>query len=160
MIKIHWILLVAIVSIFFSSCAPAYKMRGTFNPEDHEPFLGDGSSSISGQAFLKTRGGDVKYAAGNQIFLIPATAYTNEMFTAGATRRVDPSSFDYRLRNYTKITVGDGEGRFSFANIKAGNYYVLTTITWAAGRYAQTGGDVFQYVTVEDGENKNIILTR
>src|SRR5688572_1071163 len=36
-----------------------------------------GTGVIDGQAFLRTRGGDVKYGAGSAVFLLPLSAYTS-----------------------------------------------------------------------------------
>ena len=44
------------------------------DPAEYAPFLEEGTGVVSGQAFMKTRGGDVKLGAGNTVTLDPITA--------------------------------------------------------------------------------------
>ena len=110
---------------------------------------------------MKTKGGDVKYAAGNDIFLIESNRYTDELFSASMSgKRVDTSSINPSLRGYVKKAIGDGEGRFHFDNLAPGRYYVFTTIKWNVNKYRTTGGDVIKGVNIPDGKTIDVVLTR
>lgn len=91
-----------------------------FDESALQPFAGKGTSTITGQAFLKTAGGEVRYGAGNDVSLIPVTPYTTERVKAFVAAR-DPilagilaQFIDLRLHKYTRKVVADGSGNFEF----------------------------------------------
>lgn len=102
-----------------------------------------GHAIVRGQAFAKTVGGDVKYGAGNEIELMPMTAYVADcdlLLSAGAI-----SGCAGKIAPYVRRVIADGEGRFEFDDIAPGKYLVETVITWGVpGPYGieQTGGAV------------------
>jgi hypothetical protein len=125
--------------------------------------LQPGKGTITGQAFKKTVGGDVKYAAGNTVTLYPVTPYFREVLALWPQR--NPPSVevvvDSSVFNFKKTTVADGEGRFSFTDLAPGEYYVETMITWGipTGHGIETtGGNAFATATVMDGKNTPLIL--
>lgn len=108
-----------------------------------------GTATIEGQAFSKTRGGDVKYAAGNTIYLIPLTAYARECYRLKGTGFI--TSCDQKLYGHARTAVGDGEGRFRFDHVKPGDWHLATNIVWEVPTgygLATTGGWVVADVTV------------
>jgi hypothetical protein len=136
-----------------------------FAPEEYAPFKAEGTATVSGQAFLKTRGGDVKYAAGNPVYLIPSTEYTRQLTSAQTA--AGPRDLIVRLdarMNYRQTTA-DGEGRFSFEALPAGDYFVLTYAIWEvpspdAWGLTRTGGWVRALVRVRaSSQIKNVVVT-
>jgi hypothetical protein len=122
------------------------------------PRMGSGTASITGQAFLRTRGGDVKTAAGEQVILNPLTSYSKEWYAlskAGAPI-AEP---DERLKIYYIQQVADATGRFTFKNVPAGAYFVTTTIYWEAPGAGLQGGRVADLVTLTEGQTLEIILS-
>ena len=133
-----------------------------FDEAEFQPYAGVGSSAITGQAFLKTRGGDVKFGAGCEVLLIPFTTYTQEnverVDKGEALEALDPRYFIYR-----KKTLADGNGNFEFRDIPAGAYYLACSINWEApGPYGlyKTGGWAITQTSVAAGETIKVILTR
>ena len=128
------------------------------------PKMGTGTATVRGQAFLKTRGGDVKYAAGNEIHLLPITSYSNQWYREAILPNRPMAKYDPRYKQYITTIMGDGEGRFEFKNVPAGNYYLSTIVAWEyiAGRgYSYpTGGNIVKKISVENGQELRIILTR
>jgi hypothetical protein len=130
-----------------------------FDPDEYAPFAEQGTASISGQAFLRTRGGDVKYGAGSRVTAEPLTTYSqNWLGRAGAgTRPPHPA-----VRKYRRETIADAEGRFSFTNLPAGKWLVLSEVTWevVTSRYSSstTGGPVGAMVELGEGEEKSVVL--
>lgn len=132
---------------------------------EYAPYAGQGTGSLIGQAFLKTRGGDVRYAAGNDVYLNPVTSYSTEWFDVAIRGGQPISEGDPRVQAFTRTTVADGEGRFEFNNLPAGDYYVVTWVFWevpsgAYGGMTTTGGPVGSKVTVRDGETTRVIVGR
>lgn len=132
------------------------------------PKMGTGTATIQGQAFLKTRGGDVKYAAGNEIYLLPVTSYSNQWYRVSLEwpkKAINPI-YDPRYKQYITTVIGDGEGRFEFKNVPAGDYYLSTTIVWQyveGGRYPSltpTGGTIVKKISVKDNQKLKVIFTR
>lgn len=125
----------------------------SYDEKDFFPFLKKGTSSITGQVFLKTRGGDVKYGTGNQVLLFPITPFTKKLSSLdddlliAATGSKDVSSLKSSTSNlfekitngigirfewdkYKKATTADGGGNFEFNNLPAGEYYLESSVFW------------------------------
>jgi len=117
-----------------------------------------------GQAFLKTRGGDVKMAAGNGVRLSPVTSYSLERLQV-AEQGGSMEDYDPRLDQYVMDTTADAQGRFEFKNVPPGDYFLSTVVTWEApvgyrGALVRQGGPIVKRITVKNGEEQQIILTR
>jgi hypothetical protein len=142
-----------------------------FDESALQPFAGKGTSTITGQAFLKTAGGEVRYGAGNDVSLIPVTPYTTkrvEAFVAASDPIVagilTPQHIDLRLQKYIRTAVADGNGNFEFQNIPAGDYYIVCPIFWSVpnldlGIIDQTGGVANTKTHIGDGETIKVVVT-
>ncbi len=133
-----------------------------FNPADAAYIRTPGSASISGQAAMidPNNAGETRYASGEVVRLIPATAYAqariahfygaSKFVAADAMPKVTPDP-DYVA--YTRATKANKEGRFTFDHVAPGRYFLTTQIVWKAKGAAQPqGGAVYQAVTVPTGE--------
>jgi hypothetical protein len=70
----------------------------------------------------------------------------------------NPHTDDYR-----KLTTADGEGRFEFDNLPAGEYYLTCSITWGVPSdlgVMPTGGIAYAKVTVRNGETVKAVVAR
>lgn len=116
------------------------KRLTTFQEAQFEPFKGQGTSTLSGEAFMRTRGGDVKLGAGLEVFLYPVTDYTTEMMQREVlgTERLEP--MDERLAPFVRSTRANSRGEFEFAKLPPGEYYLLCLIQWEV--YRVTTGPV------------------
>ena len=146
-----------------------YQRQATFTPEDYTTYRTKGTGTLSGEAFLRTRGGDVRYAVGQDVWLIPATAYGKEFMEQDLVKAQSDTipPLDRRIYDAIRTDQADSHGRFSFTELPTGEYFIVTTIFWEVPKYTKhgsssssIGGAVWQPVTVRDGEQKNIILTR
>lgn len=119
-----------------------------------------GASTITGQAFTRTVGGEVRYGAGSTILLLPHTGYVEQCVSL--LRQNANTSCGQSLFHAGRRTVGDGEGRFRFDKVQPGKYYLETAITWGVPTQwgiQQTGGVFRQWVTVEnDGDTVEVLL--
>jgi hypothetical protein len=131
---------------------------------EYAPFMKTGPHELAGQAFLTTRGGDVKLAAGRTVTLDPATRYAREWFRrwgadVGRFATAAPDSLFIKSR---KVTTANAEGRFRFNDLPAGEYIVRTMVTWETGSaFAGTqGGVVASLVNVSGTRNQELVLNQ
>jgi hypothetical protein len=152
-----------------------------FDVSDVASWSGNGPSNLRGQAFLKTVGGDVKTCAGEFVVLLPATPYVDEVIAKG--KAAVSADVDSRLMTYSRKTICDAQGNFSFAGLPAQRWYVLTLVTWgvphidapsarpgpltslllgipASPATDQQGGDLVQVVTLTPGDNQVFLTSR
>jgi hypothetical protein len=133
----------------------------SLNENDFLPYQAKGNSKIVGQAFLKTRGGDVKYGAGNDVALVPFTPYIEERYKA-LIDNVFMENPDSRYYKYVRTTRADGQGNFEFNEVPKGEYLLVCNIFWEiGGSYPQTtGGTAYTKTAVKPGETIKVVLTR
>lgn len=157
---------VVAATLFIASCATTpsvIPMKETFNPSEFAWSTAKGNSTIVGQAFIKTRSGDVKLAAGNIVRLVPVNAYTTELRVRRTINGEKVGAVDPRLEQYNRTTVADAGGNFEFKELPAGSWYVSCAITWEAanqGDMQQAGGIAYGTATVAKGETKKVVVTR
>jgi hypothetical protein len=128
---------------------------------EYAPFLAGGDAVIEGQAFMKTRSGDVKLAAGNQVFLDPVTTHSRMWWALRGTSQSyfelpTPDSLFVRAR---RRTIADAQAHFRFRGLAPGWYYVRAIVTWYAGTEIQ-GGVIGDSVLASRGSTVEVILTR
>lgn len=134
--------------------------------EAFAPFTGAGSSTVAGQAFLKTRGGEPRYASGETVILVPAVDcavdWWNRVGKLWAQRDNFPTAqpFVSALRR----VVADATGNFEFTEVPAGMYYVRTQVTWEVPdgnvwTNDQQGGLVSDVVNAVEGKAARVMLT-
>ena len=123
------------LAVALAGCVPIQTaMQNALNvvqiatPYDDTAFAGyaaTGTAIVTGQAFERTNGGDVKYAAGYTIRLLPSTPYSNEYFVQIAAG---------------KNIAGEGSfasGRFSAdaVSVSAMHSHELTTTADGSGHF-------------------------
>ncbi len=138
------------------------------SPEEYATYSQPGTGVLTGQAFLTTRGGDVKKGAGRLVTLDPLTTYSKSWYLRSG-RGIEtfevapPDSLFLRTR---KTTTTDAEGRFRFTNVPAGTYLVRTIVTWEApvlsprAGLERQGGVVSEVVSIQPGEPQEVILSK
>ncbi len=150
-----------------SACVPMTPpvSRMPFPENEYTSLTKSGNATVRGQAFLKTRGGDVKTAAGNVVNLNPVTSYSLEWYEKAylTASRIVPA--DPRMWNYVVKQVADGSGRFTFKNVAPGEYFVTSTVTWETatgyqGALQVQGGVVSKRITVKSGDDLDVVVTR
>jgi hypothetical protein len=151
-----------------AGCETAPTSRPTiqpFDPAAFVPYRQPGTGKISGQAFLKTRGGDIKLGAGNKVTLSPATAFNKEVRMM-RDQGIEPSNYTdaeiAQFKDTIRNTIADAQGNFEFSGLPAGEYLLEVVIRWEVpGQYGldTTGGIVHKNVTIKDGESVKVMLT-
>lgn len=165
----HHLLTLLVLITLLNGCVTQQKKitieRIPFPENEYAKLQNEGSAIIKGQAFLKTRGGDVKLAAGEQIVLNPVTSYSNQWYEENYLKQNFMSPADSRLWQYVKKTTADGSGHFKFKNVPPGEYYVTTKVMWEAatgyqGSLQFQGGWLTKKVHISNGQEVEIILTK
>ncbi len=162
------LILASSVAATFISCeqpilipAPTFNTATDATEAEYGPYLKEGSGMLIGQAFMTQRGGTVVKGAGRNVTLDPVTTVGNEWWgKAGKVwihRNLVPSSPNFLKARRT--IVADGDGRFKFANLPAGKYFVRTEVTWFIGDgYPTQGGLVGQIVEITEGKVAEVVL--
>lgn len=132
-----------------------------------------GANTITGEAMLRTRGGDVKTCAGLAVYLLPVTdhsdAYARRAFLSTTKGIYVPPLFGKAptlspdVDPYIKRKTCNSQGQFTFSALPDGEYYVVATVTWEAPtRYGMSmqGGDVMTRTQVQGGETKELTVTQ
>jgi hypothetical protein len=116
---------------------------------------------VEGQAFLHIRD-EVRYGAGSEVYLSPVTSYSKEWWSQATVRDVKFSSGpDARASKYTKLAIADLDGRFSFAELPAGDYFVVSSVFWEVpdtDGLRLTGSRVGRQVHVGPGQRVTVAL--
>jgi hypothetical protein len=122
--------------------------RVPYNELEYVHFKKAGTAKATGQAFLRTYSGDVKYAAGSKVFLIPVTSISNQWYYQWylVENHLDPKKIiakaDTRHLAIIRTAIASGEGIF-----------------WKVNQNT-VGGYVCNRVSIEDGESHNFVITR
>lgn len=134
-----------------------HQMKTSMSEEDLVPYLKDGTATVEGQTFLKTRGGSVIYGAGVEVGLMPSNPYSNEIVqNFGRKTTMDP-----RFLRYCRFTQADGQGNFRFVKVPRGTYYLFSKITWEIpNSFMPEGGYIVKNFVLTEGEHNRIMLTR
>lgn len=131
-----------------------------FSAAEYAALPQSGNSTITGQAFLTKANGEAKAAAGNEIRLNPVTSYSLYAYNqaASAQQKLDPRCLQYR-----RTTRADRNGRFSFKNIPAGDYFVSAAVKSPAApppshAADSRGSKVIKRVAVGPGGTADVML--
>ena len=141
------LLAVLVLCLASTSCMGPRPRTAQVVASEYAPYEKVGTGVVVGQAFLKTRGGEVRYGAGNPVFLNPVTSFSTEWYTRQIVggERLEETKDPIAVRN-SRQTTADGNGNFRFEGLPAGSYYVVCPIVWEvpsgyfAGHMTTTGG--------------------
>lgn len=120
------------------------------------------SGTVSGQAFLTTRSGDVKKAAGAPVTLDldspTAKSWCARVCDDGGWRKNgDPTDSAFVASRRT--TTADADGRFTFSDVPPGHYLIRTGVVWKVGLEIQ-GGMMAELVTVPASGKVDVVMSR
>ncbi|MYZ41395.1 carboxypeptidase-like regulatory domain-containing protein [Schauerella aestuarii] len=138
--------------------------RRPFVEAEFTKYRTPGTSTIKGQAFLTTRGGQVRSAAGNEVTLVPNTSISDQWIMVSCNGGLPLTPADLRYNEFVRRTVADADGRFSFAGLPAGSYVVTTAVMWSVPVSAYStstqGGMLVDRVWIEEGKEANLVLSQ
>lgn len=156
-----------------SSCMtyePEPLNLGAFSASDAEFAKATGNATLSGNAFLRQRGGGVVTCAGEEVWIIPATDYSKQVIALWFDDDNYRSYFDARADeldpgfwNSVKKTQCDSDGRFQAREIADGDYFVVTAVRWSVpGRYysESQGGHMYEPAHIEAGKDVDLVMSQ
>jgi len=157
-------LLLMAVALALSGCAhqPPPANLGFLSAAEYSALPKEGTGAVSGQVFMRTVGGDVRYGAGSRVLLIPATSYSAQIYSA-YLRNQAVASVDTRALEAGKKTQADGSGNFSFSKVPPGSYYILSDVAWQAPTaygLALQGGAIMSELQVENDQMTTVMVTK
>jgi len=134
-------LTIALAILFASACArtPIIVERIPFNEAEFLALAASGSATVTGKAFIKTTTGSIHFAKNVQVRLNPKTSYSQQWYEVNYLGQSNIADADPRYLNYVHKARADGDGRFSFNNVAAGDYYISAPVFW------------FNEIKLEDG---------
>jgi hypothetical protein len=139
-----------------------------FDPQEAAYINKRGDATVTGEAFMKRRDGQVVTCAGEAVYLVPATRFAQERITAiygspyGGYRSAVSANYNEGPDEYlemSKETRCDAEGRFSIEDVADGYYYVTTSVLWQVSDYYYEGGNLADRIEVENGRSVSVILS-
>ena len=158
--------LFSLISVLILAGCASNDLPQVFTPyldEDFQVWKGAGNANLTGQAFFKMPSGRVISCAGSMISLVPATGYNLEAEQSIGMGKGYPENYNKSAFKYVRKVMCDGAGHFSFQNVPANNWIVLTHISWQQpSSYmfwskSDEGGTLYQEVLLEPGDNKIVL---
>ena len=156
--------LLATLAASLGACAKP-DVKVPFDPIAAAFIHAPGKGKIAGHAFFRSEKGFVIFAAGEYVYLIPATPYTDARFASffgeekylKAMRLFLTQESDPEYRKFTRSTKAESDGRFTFENVAPGTYYIWTQATWyAENSILPSGGIIYEKVTVKGDETEPV----
>lgn len=145
-----------------TGCAPMgpIKPATPYVASAHDYYRGKGSNTVTGQAFLRQRGGGLVTCAGTTAAVFPATNYFREVveiFRMGRTVQREapqPSA----PGSPVKDAICDAQGNFAIEGVPAGHWILTALVQWRVG-YDNQGGLLTREIEVKDGSANRFILS-
>jgi hypothetical protein len=148
-------------------------LAGCVQPQPMEQFSGfpeqtyldlpkSGTGTVTGQVFLRTVGGDVKYGAGSPVLLLQETDYMRQFYSAWLDNKRAPVLDNRALYAGFKVQA-NGSGEFTFNNVPPGDYYVVSQVTWGAPTpygVSNQGGSIMVRAIVANDSVTTVMVTK
>ena len=123
-----------------------------------------GKGRIDGHAFYRAETGRVIFAAGENIWLVPRTAYTDRRFQQlygdkkyAQAKWLPSAEVDPEYAKHTRSTKAESNGRFTFDHVGPGEYYIATVVTWRPeGAMLTSGGAIYERVVLTGKESEPV----
>lgn len=105
------------------------ELKNKFSEAEHAAYFTQGDHVVSGQAFLRQKGGGVVTCAGSPVFLVPATPFFDEALVNLYAGKM-PSALNMPQQPIVWKRQCDAQGNFKFVGVPPGRWYVLTEVSW------------------------------
>lgn len=164
------VVLVAFILSLSACVAREIEVVTPFNPLEVAYINRSGPASISGQAFVRQRGGGIVTCAGEAVDLVPAGQFATERITQiygssqggfiNALQGVSQANVPPEYLSMVRRATCDAQGNFEFRGVANGSYYILTSVLWTVGnQIIPEGGGLSQRVEIRNGQSQSVILS-
>ncbi len=149
----------AVVLVLPALVACSSRKQETINQREYAPYRGTGTARITGQVSLTLDSGQVLYGSACQVRLTPVTTestrFMNDVVKAGAVKnwKDAPDAVWW-------LAQADDEGRFQFADVPAGSYYVTCPVAWRDSLGFAQQRILWAETTVGPGETVQVSVSR
>jgi hypothetical protein len=168
-----FVALAAASAVFsFSGCMSVQEVAYTYFESEMSPYLTSGAAKVTGQAFLRQRGGGVVVCAGEPVLLVPNIGVFAEavrLRRSGVQPKIagkqdgrvfQAGTADPVAKKAIRQAVCDAQGNFELAGLPAGKWILYSRVQWVVGEYDwQQGSDLIAEVTTENTGEQKILLT-
>ena len=157
------IFVLAAATLTLSACVsapPVQELAFVYTDEEFGRYAVDGDATVTGQAFLRQRGGGVVVCAGAPVVLFPKTpTFDRAVETARAGKQPMPATgSDERFKKVARIATCDAQGNFTFERLPRARWYVFSRVTWEVADSPQ-GGELVGEVDTSAGGEHRVLLT-
>jgi hypothetical protein len=148
-------------ALLLSACVERKPGTVDFSTDEAAFIQQPGTGVIAGHAFRTKASGALVNAAGQVVYLVPATGYSRERFkNLYGNRKYIPHRESPREDNppsayaeHTRTTKAEANGRFAFEGVAPGEYFVTTQVIWGDEEaFFREGGLVYDMVAVTGKE--------
>ena len=160
----RYFLMCLLAGVALAGCQTTAEQAVPFDPKAAAFINVQGAGKIDGHAFYRSETGRVIYAAGEKVWLIPRTPYTDRRFQQlygegkyAQAKWLPTTEADPEYVKHTRSTKAESNGRFSFDRVGAGEYYVATVVTWRPeGAMFVSGGAIYEKVVLTGKETEPV----
>lgn len=127
-------LAISLLLLLLSGCVdtrPAVEPVSAFDTQALDRGMTVGTSTLMGQASWVDENGNRHYARDEAVTLLPSTPYVLEC--AYLTSKTRSHCTDL-LKPYLRSSKTDIDGRFVFAGLHQGSYFLVSRVCWGGGR--------------------------
>ncbi len=157
---------VVAVAAALTACSAPLTVNAPISADDYKDCNRSGGSTVVGQAFGRTKGGDIKSAAGFTVHLDRVTPYSSAVFKALHDHGPweDAETEANTMKDLNPVMLGcrrnaqvDLSGHFTFKTVPFGDYFASIYIRWQS-RGHWTGGWQIKRIRVFAGQDINDLI--
>ncbi len=135
-------------------------LKTQWKESDYAAYTKVGTGAVTGEAFMRQRGGAVVTCAGSEVLLVPDEGIFSEIVQINESgKKVAPLKEKINT-TAIKATKCDAQGKFSFQQIPAGMWIIQTNVKWETPGHVAQGSFLSRRFRLMYGEKTEIILSK
>lgn len=138
------------------------ELKAAYSAPDHAAWMGKGTATVNGEGFIRRPNGWLARCSGERVYLIPASSYFREWIDirrSGASVANSRALFETHKEALRTVQC-DQRGRFQFAELPPGKWFVLTRISYESARDSFSENALYVTETeTKPGQSASVILS-